>query len=122
MKKLLAISSLVFVWLMLANVSFAADKAEKISGWVSDSKCGAKGASASHADCAKKCASEGASLVIVNDKDKSIVAVDNQEALKGHEGHHVRVTGSMNGDSLHVDKVQMLKQPKAATQMGEHGL
>ncbi len=109
-----------------ASISVAKDakapkaKTEKINGWVSDSKCGAKGANAEHADCTKKCVGAGEKLVVVSDKDHSIVNVDNQDALKGHEGHHVRVTGTMENGSLHVSKVAMLKQPKAGEQKGEH--
>jgi hypothetical protein len=113
MKKLLSIGSLfVFMFLM---VGVSAANAETINGWVSDAKCGAKGASASHADCTKKCEDAGAKLVIVNDKDQSIVNIDNQDVLKGHEGHHVAVSGTVSGDSMHVDKVKMLKQPKATS-------
>ena len=120
MKKLLSICSLLAVMLLAVGVSAAS--AETINGWVSDSKCGAKGASASHADCTKKCMEQGAKLVIVNDKDQSVVNVDNQDALTAHAGHHVAVTGTMSGDSMHVDSVKMLKQPKAAAQTGEHNM
>lgn len=120
MKKLLSAFSLVAFMFLMIGVSAAS--AETVKGWVSDAKCGAKGASASHADCTKKCEDAGAKLVIVNDKDQSIVNVDNQDALMGHEGHYVSVTGTMSGDSMHVDKVKMLKQPAAAAQTGEHGM
>jgi hypothetical protein len=120
MKKLLSVLSLFAFLFLMVGVSAAS--AETVKGWVSDSKCGAKGASASHADCTKKCEDAGAKLVIVNDKDKSIVNVDNQDALKGHEGHYVAVTGAVSGDSMHVDKVKMLKQPKAEAQTGEHSM
>jgi|SRR5689334_16594942 len=109
-----------------ASMSIAKDakapkaKTEKISGWVSDSKCGAKGANAEHADCTKKCAEGGEKLVVVNDKDHSVVNVANPDTLKGHEGHHVRVTGTMDNGNLTVSNVEMLKQPKAAAQKGEH--
>ena len=96
----------------LVSVSAAKDsakpKATKINGWVSDEKCGAK--DVGNADCVKKCAEAGSKLVIVSEKDKSVINVDNEDALKGHEGHHVRVTGTMSNGTLHVDKVDMLKE------------
>jgi hypothetical protein len=99
----------------LVSVSVARDakapKATKMSGWVSDEKCGVK--DIDNADCAKKCAEAGSKLVFVSEKDKSVINVDNQDALKGHEGHHVRVTGKLDNGTLHVDKVEMLKPPKA---------
>ena len=40
-----------------------------------------------------------------------MVSIDNPDALAGHEGHHVEVTGKMtDSGSLHVDKVKMLAQ------------
>jgi hypothetical protein len=107
MKKLLLV---LFAMAFLTTVSLAKDKAPKASkmnGWVSDEKCGVK--DIDNADCAKKCAEGGSKLVFVSEKDKSVLNVDNQDALKGHEGHHVSVTGSVANGTLHVDKVAMLK-------------
>jgi len=59
--------------------------------------------------------------VFVADKDKTVYKVDNQDALKDHVGHYVNVEGSITGDTLHADKVTMLKQPKGKTEKGEHG-
>src|ERR1700686_1186245 len=94
--------------LMVASVSFAGD-AQPVNGWVSDSKCGVKGANADAEACTKKCIKAGASPVVVTDTDQKVLAVDNPEALKGHEGHHVAVTGHVDGDKIHVDSVKMLK-------------
>ena len=97
---------LVLSLLALAVAAFAADNST-VNGWVSDSKCGAKGMSASHAGCTEKCIAAGAKMVVVTD-DKKVLTVDNPDSLKGHEGHHVAVTGQVNGDSVHVDSVKML--------------
>ena len=91
----------------VASVSFASD-AQTVNGWVSNSKCGVKDANADGAACTKKCIKAGASPVIVTDNDQKILAVDNPEALKGHYGHHVAVTGHIDGDKIHVDTVGML--------------
>ena len=108
MKKLLIV---LFAITFLTSASVAKDskspKATKMSGWVSDEKCGVK--DIDNADCAKKCAEGGSKLVFVSEKDKSVLNVDNQDSLKGHEGHHVSVTGMITNGTLHVDKVSMLK-------------
>jgi hypothetical protein len=91
----------------MASVSFAGD-AQTVNGWVSDSKCGVKGANADAAACTKKCIAAGASPVVVTDKDQKVLAVDNPDALKGHEGHHVAVTGHIDGDKIHVDSLKMI--------------
>lgn len=112
MKKLLLIClalSVVFLYV----VAFAADS-QSVKGWVTDTKCGAKGANAAHAACAKKCVGAGEKLAIVSDSDGKVLAVDNQAALAGHEGHHVEVKGVVSGDSIKVDdgSVRMLADNK----------
>src|ERR1051326_661203 len=103
----------------LASFSIAKDKAAgpkatTVSGWITDENCAAKkDADLSNADCAKKCEEKGAKLVVVSDKDHAVLNVDNQDALKGHEGHHVKVTGKLDNGTLHVDKVDMLKNQKS---------
>jgi len=73
-----------------------------------DSKCGVKGAHAGAEECTKKCLAAGASIVVVTDGDQKVLKVDNPDALKGHEGHHVAVTGHVDGDKIHVDSTKML--------------
>ena len=107
MKKFLLICLALCVVFMLVGVTFAADAAT-VNGYVSDSNCGAKGANAKAAECTKKCIKEGAKMVVVTDADQKVLTVDNPDALTGHEGHHVAVTGTVNGDSIHVDSVKML--------------
>ena len=96
--------SLVFAVAMIA----AAADSTTVNGWVTDSKCGAKGANAKAEECTKKCLAAGAKMVGVTDKDQKVLTVDNPDALKGHEGHHVAVTGTVEGDSIHVDSAKML--------------
>ena len=93
--------------LLMASVSFAGD-AQTVNGWISDSKCGAKGANAGAEACTKKCIEAGASPVVVTDNDQKVLNVENPDALKGHYGHHVAVTGHVDGDKIHVDSVKML--------------
>jgi hypothetical protein len=109
MRKLLLLLLSLAVMFMFIGVSFAADSTT-VNGYVSDSKCGAKGKT--NAECTKKCLQSGAKMVVVTDKGDQILTVDNPDALAGHEGHHVAVTGTVTGDSIHVDSVKMLKGGK----------
>jgi hypothetical protein len=109
MRKVLLIC--IAVCFLLAFTAFALDdmgKSATVNGWVADDKCGAKGANAGAEACTKKCLAAGAKMVIVTDKDQKILMVDNPDALKGHEGHHIAATGSVKGDSIHVDSMKML--------------
>jgi len=91
----------------VASVSFAADT-QTVNGWVSDAKCGVKGANAGAAECTKKCIASGIAAVIVTDKDQTVLMIDNPEAIKGHEGHHVAVTGFISGGKIRIDSLKML--------------
>jgi hypothetical protein len=109
MKKLLLICFVLSLVLFMVTISSAgSNKSETVNGYVSDSMCGVKGAAADQAECTKKCVEKGAKLVVVTDSDKKVLAVDNPDTLKGHEGHHVAVTGHVEGDSIHVETVKML--------------
>lgn len=109
MKKLLLVCLALCVVFFGVSMVWAADS-ETVKGWVSDTKCGAKGMSTAHAACAKKCAAAGEKLALVTDKDKQVLAVTNPDVLAGHEGHHVEVKGELSGDSITIDKdsVKML--------------
>ena len=107
MRKLLMLLLAGAMVVAMASVSFAGD-AQTVNGWISDSKCGAKGANAGSEACTKKCIAAGASPVVVTDKDQKVLTVDNPDTLKEHYGHHVAVTGHIDGDKIHVDSVKML--------------
>lgn len=109
MRKVLLICLAVCFVLALTALAFDdMGKSATVNGWVTDDKCGAKGASAGAEACTKKCLAAGAKMVIVTDKDQKILMVDNPDALKGHEGHHIAATGTVTGDSIHVDSAKML--------------
>ncbi|MFZ0959167.1 MAG: hypothetical protein WAN60_22695 [Candidatus Sulfotelmatobacter sp.] len=109
MKKIIVICLAFCFVLALSAMAFDdMGKSMTVNGWVTDSKCGAKGASAGAEACTKKCLAAGAKVVIVTDKDQKVLMVDNPGALKGHEGHHIAATGEVKGDSIHVDSMKML--------------
>jgi len=107
MRKFLCTLFAITLVCVMAVPSFAGD-AQTVNGWVSDSKCGAKGANAGAAECTKKCIAEGASMVVVTDGDQKVLTVSNPDALKGHEGHHIAVTGHVDGDKIHVESAKMI--------------
>ena len=107
MRKILSFLLAGWLILIVASVSFASDT-QTVNGWISDSRCGVKGANASGEDCTKKCIAKGASPVVVTDKDQKVLMVENPDSLKDHYGHHVAVTGHVDGDKIHVDSVKML--------------
>ena len=107
MRKLVLLLVAVALIVLVASVSFAGD-AQTVNGWIADSKCGVKGANAGGEECTKKCIAAGAKPVVVTDKDQKVLTVDNPDVLKDHYGHHVAVTGHIDGDKIHIENVKML--------------
>ena len=109
MRKVLVLClAICFVFALTAMAFDDMGKSATVKGWVSDDKCGAKGANEKAEACTKKCLAAGAKMVIVTDKDQKILMVENPDALKGHEGHHIAASGTVKGDSIHVDSMKML--------------
>ena len=71
---------------------------------------GAKNAAEGNAECASRCVKEhGAKYVFVNEADKKVYAVDSQDKVAPHAGHHVVVKGTMNGNMLKLASIEMAK-------------
>ncbi len=89
-----------------ASQNNSAKNGSSWTGWITDSDCGAKGASANHADCAKKCvADKGAKYVLYNTSDKKVYNLDDQSAAAEHVAHLVKVHGTVDGDTIHVQSI-----------------
>jgi Protein of unknown function (DUF5818) len=78
-----------------------------MTGYIADSKCGAKGANEGARDCTIKCVKSGEKYVFVNDADKKVYAIDAQDKVADHAGHHVTVKGTVEGDTLKLDNIEM---------------
>jgi len=92
--------------LALAAVFATGAFAETWSGMISYAAFGAKNKTATQADqrCAASCIKGGGKAVlVVGDK---VYGIENQDAVKGHEGQKVTVSGTMNGENVHIDSVK----------------
>lgn len=95
---------------LLCSAAFTLAADSTLTGYISDSNCGVKGANEKHAQCAIKCVKEkGAKYVFVNDADHKVYAVDAQDKLAAHAGHHVTVKGTVDGDNLKLTSIDMAK-------------
>ena len=45
--------------------------------------------------------------MFVNDADKKIYAIDDQDKVAAHAGHHVTVKGAASGDSIKLASIEM---------------
>lgn len=96
--------------LFAAALAVAADST--MTGYITDSKCGAKAAHDGSRECTLSCVKAGAKYVFVNDADKKVYAVDAQDKVAEHAGHHVTVKGSVEGGTLKVESVEMAANGK----------
>ncbi|HEY2495661.1 MAG TPA: hypothetical protein VGK24_01220 [Candidatus Angelobacter sp.] len=103
----------VFAFLMAASMSLMAqdtdkktDKAEK-----KEAKAAAKDKSMTLTGWIKD---QDGKTMFVNDKDKQAWNISNMDAVKGHEGHHVKIRAKLNESdhSVNVEKVTMLRKGK----------
>jgi hypothetical protein len=98
-------ASLAAATLFAASLTMAADGAW--TGYISDSKCGVKGANDKAGECTTKCVKAGAKYVFVNDADQKVYVVDAQDKVAEHAGHHVTVKGTVEGDTLKLASIEM---------------
>jgi Protein of unknown function (DUF5818) len=97
---------LVLALVLSASLLYAAD--ETWTGVISDSHCNAMHAKASKAaeTCVEKCIKGGNSYVFVNGADSKVFKLDPADKAKGHGGHEVKVTGTVEGDTIHVKSIE----------------
>src|ERR1700682_138867 len=91
--------------LVASALAFAGDG--NWTGYITDSKCGVKAAHEGAEDCTVKCMKAGAKLVFVNDDDKKVYVIADQDKVTAHAGHHVAVKGSVEGDTLMIASIDM---------------
>jgi hypothetical protein len=82
------------------------------TGYITDSKCGAKAAHEGSRDCTIQCVKAGAKYVFVNDADKKVYAIDAQDKVADHAGHHVTVKGTVDGGTLKLESIEMASAAK----------
>lgn len=107
MKRTIALlACLAVLSLVVAPVAAAAaGTAGTWNGWITDEKCGAKGANAAHKACAASCADKGAKLELYNTADKKLYKLDKQDVARQNLGYEVTVKGTATGDSIAVDSI-----------------
>lgn len=99
----------------MAGPKQATSEAKSWSGYVTDSSCATKGMKAvTNADCVKKCIDAGSKYVLYSPSDKKVYQLDPQSSVADHATHHVKISGTLDGDTIHVDSVAMIAHKAAA--------
>src|SRR5262245_13997882 len=113
MKRSIPFIACLVLGIGLAAPAFSADPASptSVKGWITDSFCGAKNANAEGAECARACYKKGAQLELV--ADGKTYQISDQKAAFEHIGHEVVVTGTLDKDTIKVEKIEAAKKDKA---------
>lgn len=77
----------------------------KMTGWISDSNCGAKNANAEGASCARMCIKSGAKAVFVAG-EKIFTIKGDAKAYIDHTGKELEVTGVVDGDTIEIKSIK----------------
>ena len=95
---------------MLTVLAAQAADSTKITGYISDSMCGAKH-TGTGADCVKKCIAGGMKPVFVDDAKKQVWSIDNPDSVKSYYGDHVTVVANADASSksVHIDSIKGAK-------------
>jgi hypothetical protein len=104
------IVALLVVVMSFAAIAARAADSTKISGWISDSMCGAKHAGTGAA-CVKKCVEGGMAPVFVDEAKKEVWKIDNPDSVKGFYGDKVTVAATADADKkvVHIDSIAAAK-------------
>jgi hypothetical protein len=114
MKRLISLGSVLALVAVLAAPVLAGDAAAQptaVKGWITDSFCGANNANAAGAQCAKDCYKKGAKLELV--ADGKTYQISDQKAAFEHIGHEVVITGTLDKDTIKVEKIEPASKAKA---------
>lgn len=108
----------VLVLLVAVGIGLAGEKSKEgkeFVGWVTDTHCAAKpkGQKEGHGDCATSCVKNmGAKYALFTPSDGKVYTLDPQDTVAAHAGHHVKVKGSVEGDTLKVESIEMTGEQK----------
>jgi len=103
--KLRFAAGMIATLLLVSGIALASESSW--TGYITDSKCGVRGAHEGAGECATKCVKEGAQYVFVDDADKKVYAIDAQDKVAAHAGHHVTVKGTVDGDTLKLTTIDI---------------
>jgi hypothetical protein len=94
--------ALFAVGLLLSAGVMAAD----FNGYVIDETCAAKPAMKGNEACARKCIKGGSPAVLLTAEAK-VYKLDDQAKAIEHAGHKVKITGTLDGDTIKVESIMV---------------
>lgn len=105
---------LVLGSMLVASVGCFGAFAEEMTGYISDSHCGAAHdkVSAANTACIKKCLGSGSDPVFVYQGKVLKFDSANKEMAQAHAGQMVTVNGTMSGDTVNATSIEAANAAK----------
>jgi hypothetical protein len=102
------VKKLLFTFAIGCSFCALAAFADPMTGYISDSHCGAKhdSVSAANTKCIEGCMKHGSDPVLVSDGKVSKLDAESAEKAKAFAGKKVTVDGTMEGDTLKINTIQ----------------
>src|SRR4051794_22014097 len=82
--------------------AFGAD----FTGYIIDQSCASKPAMKGNEACARKCIKGGSPAVLLGE-DAKVYKLDDQEKAVEHAGHKVKVSGTLDGDTIKIESIKV---------------
>jgi predicted acyltransferase (DUF342 family) len=101
---------LTFLTALAASLSFASF-GDELTGYISDSRCGAKHDTVSEANtkCVNGCLKGGADPVLVSNGKVYKINDDSRDKAVAHAGQNVTVDGTVSGDTVSIKSIEAAK-------------
>lgn len=81
----------------MGTLAFAAETKGQWTGFVTDTHCGKKMASAEHSEeCLRKCVARGSKAHIVDEKDQKMYDLDDHMKVAGLVGQRITIKGTLD--------------------------
>ncbi len=97
----------VLATFLVASVGSVAALADQLTGYVSESGCGAKHStvSAANTKCVDACIKKGSDPVLVSEGKVMKFDADSKEKAKAFAGQNVKIDGTMDGDVVKISSI-----------------
>jgi hypothetical protein len=97
----------VLATFLVASVGSVAAVADQMTGYISESGCGAKhsAVSAANTKCVEACIKKGSDPVLVSDGKVMKFDADSKEKAKAFAGQSVKIDGTMDGDVVKITSI-----------------
>jgi hypothetical protein len=97
----------VLATFLAASIGSVAALADQMTGYISESGCGAKHStvSAANTKCVEACIKKGSDPVLVSEGKVMKFDADSKEKAKAFAGQNVKIDGTMDGDMVKITSI-----------------